>query len=235
MLGVAHIYNSDQTSFELESLRKQLMGDPYFKGVPAMSSDAKKTAMFFYACDDLPEVRREVFKVLSNLEITVQVIIRRKNQLAITAKSAFQKFGIKQTPNMIYDDMVKRLFKNLLHKADVNNIVFARRGKTDRLEALTSAIEHAKRNFEKSHDITNNSLITLRPAHPHEFIGLQIIDYYLWALQRLYERHEDRFFNILEPHFKLIMDIDDNKERGYGQRYSKNNRLTVEKIKSSVG
>jgi hypothetical protein len=40
------------------------LADPYFKGVPSMQADAKKTALFFHAKDDLPEVRREVFRVL---------------------------------------------------------------------------------------------------------------------------------------------------------------------------
>ena len=234
MLGVALVSDPQDAKVKLEKLRNSLLQDPYFKGVPSMSPAAKKTALFFHACDDLQEVRREVLKILMTLDIRVQVIIRRKIVLANSAKSAYENFGNKQTPNAIYDDMVKRLFKNLLHKADINNIVFARRGKSDRLEALTSAIEHAKRNFEKTYQISNNSHVTLRPAHPHEFIGLQIIDYYLWALQRMYERHEDRFFQLLAPQYRLIMDIDNKENNPYGEWYSDSNPLILKKIKSSV-
>lgn len=162
-----------------------------------------KTARFFHACNDLPEVRREVFKLLLKSETKVQVVIRHKIKLAEDAKKKFKESGIKITANNIYDDLIKRLFRNLLHKADENHIVVARRGKTGRLHALTDSIEKAKKNFEKKWNIAN----------PHEYAGLQVVDYYLWALQRLYERHEKRFFNMLSSHYRLIMDLDDTRNK----------------------
>ena len=61
---------------ELAALRAQLLSDPYFKGVPSMLPEAKKTALFFHAKDDLPEVRREVFKVLERHDFSFYAVVR---------------------------------------------------------------------------------------------------------------------------------------------------------------
>jgi hypothetical protein len=57
-------------------------------------------------------------------------------------------------------------------------------------------------------------------AYPSEVVGLQVIDYYMWAAQRMFERGEDRFYKMLCSHFKLIMDIDDRRKNKFGQWYS---------------
>ncbi|MEJ7810884.1 MAG: hypothetical protein WKG32_10790 [Gemmatimonadaceae bacterium] len=68
-------------------------------------------------------------------------------------------------------------------------------------------------------------------AHPSQSGGLQVIDYYLWALQRMYERGEDRFFESLAAGYRLIMDCDDTRQHDYGQYFTQSDRLTLEKMK----
>ena len=136
--------------------------------------------------------------------------------------SIYKKNGVAYK---IYDDLIKRLFRNLLHKAEANEIVIARRGKSARLEAIEKAIERAKRNFEKQYGLANNSEVAITPAYPHEYIGLQVVDYYLWALQRFYEKQEERFYSLLTQQFSLIIDLDDKRRNGYGEYYSKTNPL----------
>lgn len=43
-------------------LRASLLAAFYFKHIPSMQRKANKAARFFYAKDDIPEVRRAVFK-----------------------------------------------------------------------------------------------------------------------------------------------------------------------------
>lgn len=59
-------------------------------------------------------------------------------------------------------------------------------------------------------------------------LGLQVVDYYLWALQRLLERGESRFFNFVAPAYKLILDRDDTRERPYGEYYTSKRPLRPE-------
>ena len=90
MVGVARIPDPEQARTRLEVLRAELMADPYFKGVPSFQPGEKKTALMFHAKDDLPEVRREVFKVLPEIGAKVQAAIRRKDVLVREAQALFR-------------------------------------------------------------------------------------------------------------------------------------------------
>ncbi|MBN1346049.1 MAG: DUF3800 domain-containing protein [Phycisphaerae bacterium] len=234
MVGVVHLPDPAGVSRALRELRARLMADPYFAGVPSMQPDAGKTARCFHAKDDVPEVRREVFALLPGFGAKVQVAIRRKAKLARDAQMLFRMTRRRLTVDQVYDDLVKRLFKNLLHKADENQVLFARRGKSDRQEALGAAVASAKHNFEAKWGIASDRPTLIRSGYPSESAGLQVIDYYLWALQRLYERREDRFFRLLADQYRLIMDLDDTRTKAYGQWYSDSNRLELKKIKPAT-
>jgi len=195
MVGVAYLPDPNMAHRKLERLRTELLGDPYFKDVPSMQPEKNKTAICFHAKDDLPEVRREVFKLLPKFNAKVQVAIKRKEYLVKTAR-LLKGRQTKLSPDDVYDDLVKRLFKTGLHTAEKNRIVFARRGKVRR-RALEKAIRKAKINFEKKTGIRSESETAIFSAYPSQYAGLQVIDYYLWALQRMFERGEDRFFHLL--------------------------------------
>jgi hypothetical protein len=62
------------------------------------------------------------------------------------------------------------------------------------VEALAGAIQH-------SDEITGASYA----AYPHECAGLEIVDYFLWALQRAFERKEERFYQLLAPAYHRIV------------------------------
>lgn len=235
MVGVAHLPEPDLVRRKLADLRQELASDPYFRNVPSMQPGAKKTAICFHAKDDLPEVRREVFRLLSSFGAKVQVSVRRKRDLAAQASLVFRLYGKKLSKNEIYDDLTKRLFKNLLHKAAENRITFARRGKADRQQALEATIKRSKRNFERKWGKGIDRPTAVHSTVPSDSAGLQVIDYYLWALQRLYERGEDRFFKLLADQFRLVMDLDDQRHNSYGEWYSDSNPLSLQKIKPVTG
>lgn len=76
ILGMVEFADFAAVGKELHELRAALLADPYFKGVPSMQLDGGKTALFYHAKDDLPEVRREVFKVLLRHEFNFYGIVR---------------------------------------------------------------------------------------------------------------------------------------------------------------
>ena len=229
MVGFVDIPDLVMAHERLESLRERLLADAYFHGVPSMQHDTGKTARFFHAKDDLPEVRREVFRLLPEFGCKVQLIIRRKNALTEDARALFKYRGEKLRANDIYDELVSRLFRNVLHKADQNRIMFARRGKNDRREALESAIQKAKLRFSQKWGVGHDRPTSIDAGHPWENVGLQIVDYYLWAVQRLYERGEDRFFRAVQSDYRLIMDIDNKENKPYGEWFCDRNPLTLDK------
>jgi hypothetical protein len=64
---------------------------------------------------------------------------------------------------------------------------------------------------------------------------LQATDYFLWALQRVYTKGEDRFLSLLWPRISLIVDVDDCRKSVKGRYYTRADPLTVEKIKKVPG
>jgi hypothetical protein len=70
---------------------------------------------------------------------------------------------------------------------------------------------------------------------PAEHAGLQVTDYFLWALQRLYERREDRYLELLWPSFCLVHDLDDTRDKTYGVYYTKKKPLTLAALEELPG
>ena len=236
MIGLVYFDNPVEVENKLQEFRNNLLVDEKYKNIPSMQPSAGKTALYFHAKNDHPEIRKQVFQLLAHLNSKVLVVIRRKYELAKTAQALAYVTNnqSKIQNNDIYDDLVTRLFKNMLHKAEENKIIFARLGKSERRQALANAIRKAKSNFErqwqKGHDVPT----TIEVAPSSQEIGLQVIDYYLWALQRLYEKNEDSFFTPLVNNYSMIMDLDDTRNNDYGEWYSRRNPLTLEKIKPLI-
>ncbi len=234
MVGLAEVAEPHALRLAMRSLRESLLSDPYLTGIPSMRPDRRRTAICFHAKNDCPEVRWQVFKLLRGHDIKIQVAIRRKAELAHALKRNHKR-GVRWQPDGVYDDLIKRIFKNVLHRADENVITVARRGKSDRLDALTNAIRRAQRNFYRSFGRPSNKPTKIDINVPSNSEGLQAVDYCLWALQRLFERGEDRYYNFLADKFRLVMDLDDTRNKQYGEWYSDSNPLSVEKIKPAAG
>lgn len=95
-------------------------------------------------------------------------------------------------------------------------------------------INKSAANFEKTFKKVVNSSHLVSSNYPSNEPCLQVIDYFLWSLQRLYERYEDRYFNFLKEKFIRIIDLDDTRFKKYGVYYDARNELTIEKIKDSL-
>ena len=68
ILGLLEVSEPTALQRRLEELRTELVNDAYFKGVPSLQPNARKTALAFHAKDDLQEVRRDVFRLLRKTE-----------------------------------------------------------------------------------------------------------------------------------------------------------------------
>ena len=229
LLGKLDIAEPAKLACELLELRTRLLADPYFRGVPSMQPEQCKTAVAFHAKDDVPEVRREVFRLLASHILEFYAVVRDKRVITdlVLAHNKRQP-TYRYHPNQLYDRCVSQLFKERLHKADGYTIHFARRGKSDRTHALKKALEAARNDFRKRWEITSAAPIEIVPSNPSEVVCLQAVDYFLWALQRFYEKGEDRFLNLIWPQTKLVIDCDDLREKNYGVYYTQSKPLTLE-------
>lgn len=81
ILGKLDVEDPAALHTAFETLRTDLLADPYFKRVPSMQAERGKTGRAFHAKDDAPEVRREVFKVLLRFDLRFYGVIRQKSAL----------------------------------------------------------------------------------------------------------------------------------------------------------
>lgn len=86
---------------------------------------------------------------------------------------------------------------------------------------MSKALNEARAKFFIKYGIKTNATIKVIPEFSYENSGLQAVDYFLWALQRFYERREERYVSYLWDLFGLVVDIDDTRKARYGEYYSK--------------
>jgi len=229
MLGLLDVPAPVELQRTFDNLRARLMSDPYFKDVPSMQTKSKKTAVAFHAKDDLPEVRKEVFALLRNAEGLhfFAVVADKWRVLEYVRQQNKRNPAYRYHPNELYDYLIRRLFKNLLHHESEYEIIFSKRGKSDRTAALRQALEAARDRFAQQWNIISNTPLQVSAVTPREHAGLQAVDYFIWALQRLYERGEDRYVAYLWSAFRVVQDIDDTREAGYGVYYSQKRPLNA--------
>lgn len=229
MLGLPEVSDPSVLQSSLGDLRERLMTDPYFSNVPSMQARARKTALGFHAKDDVPEVRREVFQLLRAMdELRFFAVVADKWQvLQYVRQRNESEPDYRYHPNELYDFLIRRLFKGKLHKSSGFQIFFSKRGKSDRTSALRQALETTRSRFAKQHDLISEASLQVSEASPKEQAGLQAVDYFVWALQRLYERHEERYVTYLWQAFRLVQDVHDRRKAGYGVYYTQKKPLNA--------
>ena len=126
ILGLLSVSDPIVLEDQLDKLRGQLMNDSYFKSVPSMQPVNRKTALAFHAKDDLPEIRRDVFRLLRDTEglrffavvadkLSVLEYVRQRNKREPTYR---------YHPNELYDSLTERLFRERLHQSSGYDMYF---------------------------------------------------------------------------------------------------------------
>ena len=232
-VGLLDVADAAKLSADLNQLRSGLLADPYFKNVPSMQPEARKTALYFHAKDDLPEIRREVFKLLAGHDLKFSAVVRDKQAVLdyVRARNERQT-TYRYQPDELYDNAVRRLFKERLHKHEGYTIRFAIRGNSHRTAAFRTALVQARDRFARERGITINSKLDVTACRPTDEPALQAVDYFLWALQRTFEKREDRYLELLWPQCSLVVDVDDTRAAEYGAYYTRKKPLQAAALKN---
>jgi hypothetical protein len=218
MLGLLDVSDPVALQSDLDTLRREILSDPYFAGVPSL----KKTARAFHAKDDLPEVRREVFRTLLRHDLKFSAIIKDLYSVADYVRNRnLRDPHYRYHPNELYDFTVRRLFKARLHKEELYHVFLAVRGQTNQTRTLRQSMESARNKFCHEKGLPATATLHVQAAYPHEHAGLQAADYFLWALQRLFNSKEERFIQMIWDKVSVVEDADDTRNHGYGEFYNK--------------
>lgn len=186
-----------------------------------MQPENRGTALAFHAKDDLPEVRREVYGILQKANVHFYAVVRDKAHLATyvqqqNARDSSYRYRV----NDQYDPLVKELFDKLHRMSAAVRICFPERANKSPNAAFRTALEQAAFSFAQSFGFAHparNEVISITPPHCP---GLQAVDYYLWGLQRFYERSEEHYLDLIWPQVGEVHDLDrrENGRRGVSTR-----------------
>lgn len=89
-------------------------------------------------------------------------------------------------------------------------------------------MENARTIYENNFGVTAHQKIEISTATPRDHAGLQAVDCFLWALQRLYETGDARFWEFVRSKMKLVYDMDDTRVNSFGRFYNLSRPLTAE-------
>jgi hypothetical protein len=213
----------------LAALRVRLNANPYFAGVPSFDPARGKTALAFHAKDDLPEVRYEVFNLLvaEGKALRFHAVVCDKEAVLrdVQRRNATDP-EYWYHHNELYDGLMRSLFGKFHRLADAYDVCVARRGQSDRNEAIRAALDHAERDFMAKYGFGRGRRDDwrVRVSTPKNDPCLQAVDYFLWAVQRFYEprvdketgasNREERFLKVIWSQVGEIHDLHFGPPRG---------------------
>jgi 2,4-dienoyl-CoA reductase-like NADH-dependent reductase (Old Yellow Enzyme family) len=232
ILGCLEVADPGSLGLALEALQKDLLADPFLQRIPSMLPASRKTALAFHAKDDVPEVRHQVFHLLMQHDVRFYAVVRDKRALAeVVIERNRQDAAYRYNENDVYDGLIARPFRDRLHKANAHAVTFARRGQSDRTAALRQALLRARRNFEMRWGIAHDGPLSVEATIMANAPPLQAADYFLWSLQRFFERGEDRYLTAVWTKIGLVVDMDDRRRAAYGEYYNRRKPLTADAAK----
>jgi hypothetical protein len=198
VLGFMQTLNPQSIRRVLSQLQKAIAADSYLAPIPSI----KKTLRSFHATDDCPEVRHLVFSAIKDLDFKAQFVVARKIERVFRSR-----FG--GSESRFYDELVGRLFENVVHRHASNHVYFAQRGSRNRQKPLAEAIGLGVRRFEDKWQTKVKTETTVECQSPVGEPCLQVIDYLNWAVQRAFVRKEMRYYQVIEDKVDLLVDIYD--------------------------
>lgn len=214
----------EQIREKIIQLQNQVSSDPYYQ-VESVIKKNKNQGYYFHATDDIPEIRKQFFDLIKQLDCSFEAVVGRKSIERYETKH-------KGKEEYFYADMLSHLLKNKLSKDDKLVLHISDKGKSTKHTnlnlALLKAIQRQNDNpFNKNKDITTQVVFNVN--YPTKEPLLNIADYFCWSIQRVFEKGEMRFYDFLKDKISLVMDIyDTSKYEKWANYYSPKNPLTIE-------
>jgi len=204
-------------------LQKEIESDEYLKGIPSIEKKKMKKGFYFHATDDLPEVREKFYKFIKTLDLSFEAVAGRKIYDVFIKKHNSKE-------EEFYADILSHLLKNKLEIEGKIIMNISERGSSTKNQNLQFALDKSKNRFLnvnptkviKTDFVFNIENPVIDPL-------LCISDYLCWAVQRVFERGETRYYDFIEEKISLIIDIyDTSKYQGNKHYYKRKNKLTSE-------
>ncbi len=224
ILGMVKIYEPlDGVKAKITQLQNSIATDPFFD-VPSVKKKKERGGYYLHATDDLPEIRKLFFDLINTIDCSLEAVVGKKSIALFETKH-------KGKEEYFYADLLSHLLKNKFQKHDKLVLNIGERGKSTKHNNLNLALLKAKQRFTENTDgkkeIKTNILFEVNK--PTQEPLLNLADYLCWAVQRVFEKGEIRYYNLVQSKISLVVDLyDTDKYKNWGNYYDKKNPLTVQ-------
>jgi len=221
VLGMVKVNDPlDRVREKINLLQEKICNDDYYQ-VPSVKKKINKTGYYLHATDDLPEIRKEMFDLIKTINCSFEAVVGRKKIERYETKH-------KGKEEYFYADLLSHLLKNKLTKHDKLVMHISERGKSTKNHNLELAFLKAKQRFSKKTRKQTKTEIVFNVNYPTKDPLLNLADYFCWAIQRVFEKGETRYYNYVRDQVSLVIDLYDiDKFDGWKNYYdNKSNPLT---------
>jgi hypothetical protein len=212
----------DEVRSKISAMQNVIAADPFFD-VPSVRAKKEKAGYYLHATDDLPEIRKMFFDLINTIDCSVEAVVGRKSIERFETKH-------KGKEEYFYADLLSHLLKNKFQKHDKLILNIAERGKSTKHNNLNLSLLKAKQRFaatNEKREIKTNILFEVNK--PTQDPLLNLADYLCWAIQRVFEKGEMRYYHLVQSKISLVVDLYDTvKYKSWGNYYDKKNPLTAE-------
>lgn len=206
---------------EILALQKQVEGDPLLNTIPSIVKRMNNGGFFFHACKDSDDVRAIFLRYLRELNCEAEIVIARKIHSLFLNKHHGKD-------NEFYADVLSHLIKNCLKQPRRIVLNIAERGSSTRGRVLEDALAKATGRAGKySESADLKAEVVFNVQTPLRDPLLAVPDYLGWAVQRVFEKGQTRYYDYLGEKILSVIDLYDSERFGENKNhYDQKNPLT---------
>jgi hypothetical protein len=203
---------------QIVELQNQVAADRYLNVIPSIKKKIAQGSFFFHASDDPPEVRQILYKYLSTLDCTLEVVVGRKLPSLFATKHNNKE-------SEFYADLLSHLIKNKLKLGSKLILNVAHRANSTSNSNLQLALAKAVGRAAKkcSPEELKTTVVFNVQNHRTEPL-LNIVDYMCWSVQRVFERGETRHYDFIGEKISLVVDLYDAANYEGSRNYYRKDR-----------
>lgn len=221
ILGMAHVKQDLGSARELiDKFCKDIEEDPFFNTIPSVKKRIDQGGFYLHAKDDPAELRYKfIMYLLESIPFSVQMVVGRKKLTRFVNKHHSQE-------REFYADLLSHLLKD---KGNYEKLVIniAERGSSTANNNLEDALLQAHDRHSKRRSSAYKADIKFNVQRYSSDPLLAITDYALWTVQRVFEKGETRFYDVIKDKLPMIIDLYDvDRYDGYKNYYGPRNELT---------
>jgi hypothetical protein len=207
---------------EIITLQREVASDPLLNTIPSVAKRMANGGFFFHACKDSDDVKTVFLHYLRSLKCEVEIVIARK----IPSLFIHKHHG---KDDEFYADVLSHLIKNRLKQPRRLVLNIAERGSSTRAKVLEDAQSKAT-GLAGKHCIAGDlkGEVVFNVQTPLSEPLLTVPDYFGWAVQRVFEKGQTRYYDYLRDKIRVVVDLYDSaKYEGNKNFYDQTNPLTA--------